>query len=146
MWDDFDEMKRLRRRMNRMFSPFWEGFATSFPDFEKGVRRPLSDFKETEDEVIVFMEIPGVSKKDIQVSVTDTHIEVRAEKSKETKKKEKGYFSESRLYRGFYKSMPLPAKVVPEKTKAHYEHGVLEITMPKADKVKKKEGKKITVT
>lgn len=149
MWYPFDDMKHFRKEMNQLFDSFWTGFDSEvFPELKEKLRmrNPLTDMKETESELVAFFEIPGVDKEDIHVKVKENYIEVKAEKKKETKKGEKDYLSASRMYKGFYKSMMLPVKVVPEKVKAHYRDGILEVTMPKAEKGKKKEAKKVTVT
>jgi len=86
----------------------------------------------------VSVEIPGVDKKDINLSVTDTNLEVKVDKKQETKIAKKGYIRAERSYKGFYKSIALPTKILPEKTKATYRNGVLEVIIPKAEKKKKK--------
>jgi HSP20 family protein len=151
MWEDpFEEMKRFRKEMNQLFDRF---FSSDFsrkmlPDVKKEMqlfRQPLSDLKETEKELIASIEIPGVDKKDIQLKVSENSLEVKVEKKEETKIEKKGYLKAERSYRGFYRLIPLPIKVIPEKTTSTYKNGVLEVVMPKAEKKKIEKAKKIEV-
>jgi len=135
----FEEMRRLQNELNRSFGDFWESDEyRALPDKSgKGqsltLRSPLTDLEETDKEVIAKFELPGVDKKDIQLNITENKIEVKVEKRKESKEKKKGYYRMERRYSGFYRAIPLPEGVHPEKAKAKYEDGILEVTMPKAE-------------
>ncbi len=143
MFDNmFEKMKRLQREINRSFGEFWERDSfKALPDYtgKKNalMRSPLTDLEETDKEVIAKFEIPGVDKKDIQLNITQDKIEVKVEKKQETKVKKKGFYREERSYRGFYRAMALPSEVAPEKAKAKYKDGVLELTIPKTEAKKK---------
>src|SRR3989344_205450 len=104
-------------------------------------RQPLSDLKETNKEVIAIIEIPGVDKKDIELNITENNLDVKVEKKSEIKveDKNKGFFRSERSYNGFYRSINLPCKIVPEKAKASYKNGILEVIIPKVtnDNIKK---------
>jgi len=139
----FDEMRRVQREIDRSFGDFWESESyKSLPDYtgKKGalaLRSPLTDLEETDKEVIAKFEIPGVDKKDIQLNITENKIEVKVEKKQEAKVEKKGFYREERSYRGFYRAMVLPSEVIPEKAKAKYQDGILEITIPKIEAKKK---------
>jgi len=141
--DIFDEMRRLQRELDRSFSNFWDSESyRALPDYagKKGdmfLRSPLTDIEETDKEVIVKFEIPGVDKKDIQLNVTEDKIEVRVEKKQEARIEKKGFYREERNYRGFYRAMTLPSNVIPEKAKAKYKDGILEVIMPKSENKKR---------
>ena len=104
-------------------------------------RQPLSDLRETNKEVIASIEIPGVDKKDIELNITENNLDVKVEKKSEIKveDKNKGFFRSERSYNGFYRSINLPCKIVPEKAKASYKNGILEVIIPKVtnDNIKK---------
>ncbi len=141
--DIFEEMRRLQNEINRSFGDFWESdrFKT-LPDYTGkkralALRSPLTDLEETDKNIIAKFEMPGVDKKDIQLNITEDKIEVKVEKKQEAKVEKKGFYREERSYRGFYRAMALPSNVIPEKAKAKYKDGILEVTIPKA-KVKKK--------
>ncbi len=96
---------------------------------EEGIeeRKPLIDVIETDDEVQVIAEMPGVNKEDIELNATEKELEIKAE-------------SENRRY---YERVELPCEVVPDSAKARYNNGVLEVVFKK--KYPEKKGKKIKV-
>ncbi len=137
MFDIFEEMERLHRQMDRMFSDFYErplleGPKSSGKALAKA-RPAVSDIKETKNSVIATFELPGADKKDIELNVTENAVEVKAQRKivKEHTDKKKGYYSYVAQASQFYRALPLPSKVVPEKTVAVYKDGVLTVTMPK---------------
>ncbi len=137
--DMFGEMRRLQSELNRSFGDFLESDEykalpdKSGKDQALAMRSPLTDLEETGKEVIAKFELPGVEKKDIQLNITENKIEVKVEKRKESEEKKKGYYRMERKYAGFYRAIPLPEGVHPEKAKAKYEKGILEVTMPKSE-------------
>lgn len=144
MFDDmFEEMKKLQREINKSFGNFWESEELkALPNYSQeksslSMRSPLTDLQETENEVIAKFEMPGVDKKDIQLNISPERIEVKVEKKQETKLEKKGFYKEERSYKGFYRSMALPSQVMPEKAKAKYKDGVLEVIVPKSEAKKK---------
>jgi len=154
MWKDpFEEMRRFRKEMNQLFDTFLskEFNERALPDMSNMkqsmqlFRQPLFDLKETDNELIASIEIPGVDKKDIELQVTANNLEVKAEKKQETKVEKKGYLRSERSYKGFYRSISLPSRIIPEQTKASYKNGVLEVVMPKAEKKKIEKSKKVEV-
>ncbi len=149
-------MRRMQERIDAMFEhffrsePFFEDFHTPLlEDRSKGVigyRRPLVSTSETDKDIITEIEMPGLDKKDIQVSVTDDSIEVKAEsKSKvEHKDEKKGVYRAEKNYLGFYRKLSLPPNVNPGKADAEYKNGVLKITLPKL-KIKEQKKKVLEV-
>ena len=130
-WDLFEEIKRIRRDIDRVFSEFM-----AKPPFKvpvTGFREPLVDVWESNSEVIVEMELPGLKKNDIDLNVTETTLEVKAEVKREVKTEGKGYSLRERRYKGFYRRIQLPVKVDPSKAKASFENGVLEVRLQKAE-------------
>ncbi|MCD6414883.1 MAG: Hsp20/alpha crystallin family protein [Candidatus Diapherotrites archaeon] len=135
--DPFDEMRRMQREMDRMFSDVLRRpeMQSNFGS-ESGWREPLADMWETDDAVFVTLELPGVSKDDIKLNITENQLEVSVDFHKEEKEEKSGYKRFERQYRGFYRAVSLPAKVIPDKAEATYKNGVLEIKLPKAEKKK----------
>jgi len=135
LWDPFEEFRRIQEEMNRLFYTVGR-----LPSRELAVRTPVADIKETEKNVIVTFELPGVDKKDIELNVTEDSVEVRVQKKHEAEKKTKHeYKYEARAY-AFYRKLALPVPVVSEKAEASYKDGLLRIEIPK--KVAKIEGSK----
>ncbi len=92
---------------------------------------PLADIKETEEAVIVTMDLPGVDKQDVDISISDDELRVKAEKKEETEVSEKDYHKRERTYKRFERMVKLPVAVKIEEAKAKLESGVLEVTLPK---------------
>ncbi len=146
-WDDF---RRFEEMMNRMFDEFWgrPSRRRLLPSGERGAvvpaeyREPFIDVIETDKEVIATAEMPGLEKQDIKINVTEDRLEISAETKHEEKKEEKGYVYRERRSGSYYRAISLPSPVDPDRSKASYKNGVLEIKMPKTE-VKKKTPLKI---
>lgn len=145
-YDPFHEIRQIHEEMDRLFSNIWskERFlALPKPkgnvDFMPAIaREPLADIRDTEKDIIVSLEIPGVDKKDIQLNVTENGLEVKVEQKHEKKEEKEGYIRMESGYRSYYRNLPFPAKVITEKAEAKYENGVLEVKIPKEHETKKK--------
>jgi HSP20 family protein len=140
MVDIFEEIRRLRKEMDRFFERFGEK-AWEMPEFKE----PLLDLTETDNEIIARIELPGVEKKGIVLNLTEDSLEIKAEKKKEERIEKEGYIKSERSYKGFYRKMTLPTKIIPEKAEATYKEGILEIRMPKAEKKKAEKVRRIEV-
>lgn len=86
--------------------------------------------------MIVKLEVQGVEKEQLHVSVTEDEITVRGETRKETEEKKKSYYRQEIRYGAFQRTMPLPADVDPAKASAELKEGMLKITLPKAAQAK----------
>lgn len=129
---DADPFYSLQRRMNRLFDSFFEeaGMAPFGETF--GGYSPCCDVRETDKEVIVDIELPGLDAKDIDISLSDNRLTVSGEKKHESEKKEGGYHSIERSYGSFRRTILLPGEVEPDKVNASYKKGVLTVQMPKS--------------
>jgi HSP20 family protein len=146
MWDPFREIKRLDRRMDRLMKELW-GSELKTPKLigsvEKslpavgGWRAPAVDVKEADNEVKVTAELPGINKEDIKIDVRDRNVEIKAETKEEKKEEKEGYIYKERRQESFYRRLDLPANVDADKTKATYKDGILTLSLPKTEKVKK---------
>lgn len=124
----------LQREMNRLFDDvFHSDFAQPQPGIgsEAAVLMPRMEVRETDQELRVIAELPGVTEKDIDVALDDDVLTIRGEKKMErTETQENTQFSE-RSYGMFQRSMRLPYRVEPNQVQARFENGVLTVTMPK---------------
>jgi len=119
-------------RPSRMEWPSWGGLGTSFEGHV-----PKVDVIDRDDEVVVRAEVPGVEKDDLDVSVSDNSVTIKGETKRE-EKEEKGDYYHCEISRGtFARTVVLPGAVDPDKTKARFEDGVLELTLPKVEKAKR---------
>jgi HSP20 family protein len=99
------------------------------------------DIYETENEVVLTAEIPGVDEKDIEIKVEDSTLTLKGERKFEKETKEENYHRIERAYGSFFRSFTLPAYVDQDKIEAEHENGVLKIRMPKKAELKPKKVK-----
>lgn len=136
---DESPLVALQRDMNRAFESFWNRADRPFSGlaaaFESG---PRSDVVETDTEVEVTVELPGLEEKDIEVSLSDDALVVKGEKKIERKEEKRGYYLSERSYGSVYRSIPLPAGVDSDKAEASFKNGVLTIRLPLAPDAKAK--------
>lgn len=102
------------------------------------MRMPAVDVYEEKDEVVIKAEIPGLSKEDISVQVTDSTLTIKGEKKREEEINEQDYYSCERLFGAFTRAVDLPCEVKADQVKASFKNGVLEVRMPKTEEAKKK--------
>jgi len=118
-----DEMQKIQQRMSEI---------TAESDVnEKDVMVPLADVKETDTSIVVSMDLPGVDKKDVEISVTDDELRVSAKRQAETEIEEKGYHKHERSFARFERTVKMPVAVKGEEAKARLADGVLVVTLPK---------------
>jgi len=123
--------------MNRLFDSFFGRPAT----VATGERMwaPLLDVSETKDDLVVSFDLPGVSEKDVSVSITGDMLSVKGERRVQRELTDESYHRMERVHGKFERSIQLPMTVQADKVKASYRDGVLEIKLPKAEEVKPKE-------
>lgn len=108
------------------------------PDAEPGLLEPAAEVAESDGEVTVKLEVPGVDRKDLHVSVTEDAVTVQGETRKETEEKRKNFHRQEIRYGSFQRSVALPVEVDAAKATAKLENGMLTITAPKAAAAKAK--------
>jgi len=129
--DEGDPFMTLHREMNRLFDDVFRGFETSpFGGFGRMGRWPSVEVIETDQEVRVSAELPGLDEKDVEVLMNDGTLTIRGEKRSETEDKEHA-FSE-RYYGHFERRIPLAWDVEEDKIEASFKNGVLTVAMPKS--------------
>jgi HSP20 family protein len=100
---------------------------------------PSLDMYEEKSDVVVKAEMPGMSKDDIDIVLSDSTLTLKGEKKKEEEVKEKDYYRCERQYGSFLRSVKLPSEVKAEGVRATFKDGVLEVRLPKSEQAKKKE-------
>jgi len=130
------EIRPWADEMDRWLEHFFGALRPSFA--REGALRPWVDVYETEDEVVVKMEVPGVKKEDLDVTLGEREVTVKGECRKDEEVEESGYYRRERRYGQFSRSVRLPARVIPEETKARFEDGVLELRARKHPEEKQK--------
>jgi HSP20 family protein len=99
---------------------------------------PEMDVSETDKEVKVTAELPGIDEKDLEVSVDEGGLTVRGEKREEHEEEKKGYYLSERSYGSFHRHIPLPSGLIPDKAEAKFRNGVLKINIPKSPELESK--------
>lgn len=137
LWNPFAEIERIRREFDRLLE--------ELVPREEGERifAPVVDVYETDQELVVKAELPGVKKENVEVSIRDNALHIRGEKKEEKEEKTETYHRVERVYGRFERVIPLPTDVKVESAKAEFKDGVLEIRIPKAEGAKEK---KIEIT
>lgn len=139
LWDPFSS---LRGDIERMFEDFSRqgGWAPA----TGGLMAPRIDVSESEGELKIEAELPGVEEKDVEVVLANDRLTIRGEKKQETEEKKKDYHVVERSYGSFARTIALPFETEADKVKADFANGVLTVTVPKSPEVKAQE-KKIRV-
>lgn len=128
------EMDALHRSIDRLFAETWNGgFGPSLLSDPWAARRvtPSVDVVEDEKAFRVSVELPGMSDKDVAVTLDDRTLVIRGEKKEEKEKKEKDVYRRERAYGSFRRTIELPGEVDAAKIEAKFRDGVLTIDLPK---------------
>lgn len=131
-WEEFDRWFE-DRFPSRLFEPWrWPvglGLET---------RLPKVDVVDKDDEIVVKAELPGMSGKDLDISLTDTTLTIRAEHKEEKETKEGNYVVKEMQHGEFQRTLSLPDSVDADKAKANFKDGVLELVLPKSAPAKRR--------
>jgi HSP20 family protein len=132
--DDFrTEMETLHRTIDRLFADAWGGsFAPSLLSTSNTLVTPRLDAAEDDRAFRISVELPGMSDKDVAVTVDNRVLTIRGEKKEEQEKKDKDVYRRERAYGSFRRTIELPTEVDSAKIEAKFKDGVLTIELPKA--------------
>ena len=133
-----DPFMSLHRQMNRLFDDAFRGSTGQMPSSqgqggEAGMLMPHMDVSETDRELKICAELPGVAEKDIDVRLEDDVLVIRAEKKFERKDGKENYHFVERSYGTFQRAIRLPGPVDPDQVQASFENGVLTVSVPKSE-------------
>ena len=133
------------RRRGLVGRPAWGLFDRFFEDFElpnlfseEMTFMPAFDVSETQNELIVKGEVPGMDQKDIDINLSDGLLTIKGEKKHEKEDKNENYHCVERHYGKFSRTMRVPFEVEADKVDATYKDGVLKVTLPKSETAKPK--------
>ena len=137
-WTPLRSMLSLRDEMDKLLDDVYGNVAPS-GEAREGEWFPVMDLAETDDDVSASIELPGLKKEDINVSVHNDVLTITGEKKQEKSEKTENRRRIERSYGYFKRSVILPAEVDPEKVTASYSEGILKIVMPKVESKKPKQ-------
>jgi len=141
-WDPIHNFSSLQEQVNRLF----EGtFPSRGDESTLTTGSPSVDVYETENDLVIKADLPGMNEKDLDVRVENNLLTIRGERKFEQEVKEENYLRVERAFGSFSRSFSLPDTVSTEAIKAEYKDGVLSLTLPKHAESKPKEVK-ISVT
>jgi HSP20 family protein len=132
----------LQREIERLFDDFARGFP-SIPTLQpfggtSALVMPSMDVTETDKEIEITAELPGLEEKDLQINVADDRLIIRGEKKAEKEEKDKNYRMVERSYGSFERTLELPKDVDVGAIKATIAKGVLKVMIPKPAPVQAK--------
>lgn len=134
-YDPFRELRSLQDEMNRLFM-------TNVPrsvaqeDLATGGWSPNVDIYESENEIILEAELPGMNREDFEVSIENNVITLKGKREFEKKEEGDNYHRVERSYGAFTRSFSLPRTVSAEHTTADFRNGVLKVSLPKREEAK----------
>jgi HSP20 family protein len=125
--------------MDDMLKKMWYGFP--FHNLEEDMDigwSPRLDVSETDNGLEIVADLPGMDKKDINVSLEENLLTIKGEKKEEKESKDKHYHTIERRSGSFYRAIRLPVEVEKDKVEAAFKDGVLTLRLPKTKESKKK--------
>lgn len=129
-----DPFELFRREMEQVFDGLGSGRpagSTSLLERQLGAFTPNIDVSETDQEVRVTAELPGLEEKDVEVTLVDGALSIKGEKRDEQEEEKGEFYRSERRYGMFERRIALPAGVDPDKAAASFKKGVLRVTLPK---------------
>ena len=128
----------IRGEMSRVFDDFFVR-RPSLRVLRNVGWSPNIDIADTDEEITLKAELPGMTKEDVDVSITDNILTLRGEKKQEQETKKENYHRIERSYGSFQRIFTLPKSIQSDKIKANFKDGILNINIPKAEEVKPKQ-------
>lgn len=132
-WDPFRDLIALQEKLNRLFEDAIARFRYSGEGGEADAWSPPVDIYETDREIVLSAELPGLSKSEIDVQIVDNQLTIQGQRKLEKDLEEENYHRIERSYGRFHRNFTLPVSVLKERISAVYDRGVLQVTLPKAD-------------
>ena len=135
-WPGFGRLSDLRDEIDRLFE-------TPLAELTRGSQllsgwTPALDLFEDKDDLYVRVELPGMKREDIELSLHEGSLSISGERKSEEKFKDSEVYRAERFFGRFQRTVSLPTPVAAEKVKAHYQDGILTVTLPKAEEAKPK--------
>jgi HSP20 family protein len=136
-WEPFREIESMQQQMNQLF----DRMMSSTDGERKGNGMnfmPAAEIHETDNEVKLHIEVPGIDVKDLDVKVSEDAVAITGERKSEIKNEDKGMRRSEFRYGRFQRIIPLPTPIQNDKVQADFQNGVLSLTMPKSEEHKHK--------
>ncbi len=135
-YNPWQEMNSLQRQLNRLFDDVL--VPTNWDDFGNFSKIPAAELTQTDDEIHLKLEVPGMEAKDLDIQVMADRVAISGERKSETKSEENGRTRSEFRYGKFSRVIPLPTAIQNTNVTAEYKDGILNLTLPKAESEKTK--------
>ena len=134
-WEPARELHTIQQEMNRLFNTFFDAPATGAGN---GGRRwvPAMDLVEAEDHFLLRADLPGMKEDDVAIELRDNALTISGERKAEHEQRERGFYRLEREFGKFSRSLTLPEGIDPDAVQASFDHGVLEVRIPKPEQRK----------
>ncbi|MDO8690068.1 MAG: Hsp20/alpha crystallin family protein [Dehalococcoidia bacterium] len=134
-WDPFHETVSLRDAMDKLFQ---DSFIRPSSRLLAREGAFSMDVYETDNEVVVKASLPGVDPEDVDITVTGDLLTIKAESKVNEEIAQESYYIQERRFGSFTRSLTIPVTVQADKADAKFEHGILTLTLPKAEEIRPK--------
>ena len=124
-WDPVRDLDSLQGDMNRLFDRFFDGRGANGTATRRWI--PAMDLVETESDLVLRADLPGMSEDDVQIEVKDNVLTLSGERHADSEEKSEGFHRVERSFGRFSRSLSLPRGVDAERVKASFENGVLDM-------------------
>ncbi len=128
--EEFRDFRKFEDEINRAFADMKIHLNSRL---KSDLRVPPIDLREEKNNIIASIEIPGIEEKDIKLKIHPERVEMKVGRKVDKKVQTERFIHNERKYRAFYRSFPLPKKVIPGQSRHTYKDGVLKIIMPKTN-------------
>ena len=133
-WEPFREFTTLQNEMNRLFSSAFDTPTNGGQTMRRWM--PAMDLMETDSHFVLTADLPGLTEEDVNIEVDDRVLTISGERTAKHESTKDGYHRVERAFGSFSRSLTLPKGVNAEAVEAAFEHGVLEIRIPKPEQPK----------
>jgi len=130
-WDPFRELLTLQERMNRLFDQTFSRSRSQTGDLGGGTWSPAVDVYESQENLILKAELPGVDQSDIELRVDSNRISIKGERRMKEAVNQEHFHRMERAFGPFNRSFTLPSPVDAEQVKAEFKNGILMVVLPK---------------
>lgn len=137
-WDPFKNVAALQDRINRMFEETFPGQGQNGEDLASCDWQPAVDILETDAGIVIRADLPGVRKEDVSVEIKDNLLSLSGMRSPESETDDQRYYKRERCCGTFHRAFSLQGPLRPDKIRAVFKDGVLEITVSKPEEEKPK--------
>lgn len=133
------DVLNIQREINRMFDSFFRSGWSEDASLSSAVWSPATDITEDDHGYLVKVELPGVKKDEVKITMENSVLTIHGEKKQEKRSKSDNAHRVERIYGSFQRSFTLPTSVKPEEIEATFTDGILTISLPKVEEARPKQ-------